>query len=97
MIARRELVLSFPARFEFQTGESIRHITLRIFYISPRIAQPSAMLYFVAHPCPGRNAAGRKGRTEEAGAVPGILGWQARFSEVGLSRNGVFGKQTGFE
>lgn len=40
----------------------------------------------------------KRGGTEEAGAGPGIFGAGiARFSEVGLSRNGVFGRQTGFE
>jgi FMN phosphatase YigB (HAD superfamily) len=53
-----------------------------------------AVLYFVTHPYPRRNARRRKGWTEEAGAGPGNLGlglrdswrWVYRGAEFSASR-----------
>ena len=54
------------------------------------------MLYFVAQPDPERNTVRGRDWTEEVGAEPVFLKLAARFLEVGLSRNGVFVRQTEF-
>jgi hypothetical protein len=51
----------------------------------------------VAQPDPEQNSARGREWKEEVAEASDFYDWQARFLEVGLSRNGVFGRQTGFE
>jgi hypothetical protein len=50
----------------------------------------------VAQPDPEQNSARGREWKEEVAEASDFYDWQARFLEVGLSRNGVFVRQTEF-
>jgi len=71
-------------------------MTKQGFYVTLGIAGLRVVLYFVAQPDPEQNTVRGRDWQEEVAEASDFRGWQARFLEVGLSRNGVFVRQTEF-